>query len=77
MASNLETFNLPHFPSLPVHAALYRDVQNASFLKAQLLAGQSEYEYAFIDASMVCRAYFSPGHEIKSPALNLHTQVCC
>lgn len=54
MASNLETFNLPHFPSLPVHAALYRDVQNASFLKAQLLAGQSEYEYAFIDASMVC-----------------------
>ncbi|CAG7921423.1 unnamed protein product [Penicillium olsonii] len=53
MASSLETINLPHLPSLPIHVAVYRDVQNAAFLKSQLLAGQPEYEYAFIDASMV------------------------
>ena len=57
MASSLETINLPHLPSLPIHVAVYRDVQNAAFLKSQLLAGQPEYEYAFIDASMVCYAY--------------------
>jgi EKC/KEOPS complex subunit CGI121/TPRKB len=53
MASSLETISLPHLPSLPIHVALYRDIQNAAFLKAQLLAGQKEFEYAFIDASMV------------------------
>ncbi|KAJ6079420.1 hypothetical protein N7467_009173 [Penicillium canescens] len=53
MASNLETINVPHLPSLPVHVALYRDVQNAAFLKGQLLAGNAEFEYALIDASMV------------------------
>jgi EKC/KEOPS complex subunit CGI121/TPRKB len=55
--ASLETINLPHVPSLPVHVALYRDVQNAAFLQAQLLAGQAEYQYAFIDASMVCPTY--------------------
>lgn len=54
MASSLETINVPHLPSLPVHVALYRDVQNAAFLKGQLLAGNAEFEYALIDASMVC-----------------------
>lgn len=54
MASSLETISLPHLPSsLPVHVALYRDVQNAASLKGQLLAGDKEFEYAFIDASMV------------------------
>ncbi|KAJ5468359.1 hypothetical protein N7475_006111 [Penicillium sp. IBT 31633x] len=53
MTTSLETINLPHIPSLPVHIALYRDVQNAASLKGQLLAGQKEFEYAFIDASMV------------------------
>lgn len=53
--AQLETISLSHLPStLPVHVALYRDVQNAAFLKQQLLAGNSEYEYALIDASMVC-----------------------
>lgn len=53
MASSLETISLPHLPLIPVHVALYRDVQNAASLKGQLLAGQKEFEYAFIDASMV------------------------
>lgn len=55
MAAKLETIDLPHLPStLPVHVALYRDVQNAAFLRQQLLAGNSDFEYALIDASMVC-----------------------
>lgn len=54
MASSLETISLPHLPLIPVHIALYRDVQNAASLKGQLLAGQKQFEYAFIDASMVC-----------------------
>lgn len=55
MAARLETINLPHLPStLPVHVALYRNVQNATFLRQQLLEANSEFEYALIDASMVC-----------------------
>jgi hypothetical protein len=53
MALSLETISLPHLPLMPVHVALYRDVQNAAPLKSRLLAGQTEFEYAFIDASMV------------------------
>lgn len=50
----LETLHLSHLPeSLPVHVALYRDLKNASFLRSQLLSGNAEFEYAFIDASMV------------------------
>lgn len=52
--SLLETINLSHLPpSTPVHIALYRDVKNAPFLRQQLLSGNTEFEYAFIDASMV------------------------
>ncbi|KAJ6092633.1 hypothetical protein N7486_007922 [Penicillium sp. IBT 16267x] len=50
----LETINLPHLPAeLPVFVALYRNVENAEFLRQQLLAGNTEFEYALIDASMV------------------------
>ena len=40
-------------PELALHVAFYADVENASFLKAQLLAGNTDFEYAFIDASMI------------------------
>lgn len=54
MSSTLETINLPHLPSsLPVHVALYRDIENAPFLRQQLISGNADFEYAFIDASMV------------------------
>jgi hypothetical protein len=57
MALKLETINIPHLPaSLPVHVALYRNVQNSALLRQQLLAGNAEFEYALIDASLV-RAY--------------------
>ncbi|KAL4980306.1 kinase binding protein CGI-121-domain-containing protein [Aspergillus desertorum] len=54
MSSSLETIHVPHLPSsLQVHAALYKDVQNAAFLRQQLLTANGDFEYAFIDASMV------------------------
>ncbi|KAH0847763.1 hypothetical protein FOPE_01059 [Fonsecaea pedrosoi] len=50
----VELIKLAHMPAdLPLYVAMYTDVQNAPFLKEQLLAGNSEFEYAFIDAKMV------------------------
>jgi Kinase binding protein CGI-121 len=50
----LETIRLAHIhPHLPIYVTLYHSVQNAAFLRQQLLAGKSEFEYAFIDANMV------------------------
>ncbi|KAL2843504.1 kinase binding protein CGI-121-domain-containing protein [Aspergillus pseudoustus] len=54
MSASLETIDLPHLPSsLAVHVALYKDVQNASYLRQQLLSANADFEYAFIDAAMV------------------------
>ncbi|KAK2810826.1 hypothetical protein FQN50_002649 [Emmonsiellopsis sp. PD_5] len=52
--SHLKSIQLAHVPpTQPVHVALYRDLQNAQFLREQLLAGNTEFEYAFIDASTI------------------------
>ncbi|APA09305.1 hypothetical protein SS1G_12090 [Sclerotinia sclerotiorum 1980 UF-70] len=50
----LQTLPLEHIPSThTLHIALYRNIQNASFLHQQLLGGNTDFEYAFIDASVV------------------------
>ncbi|KAH7313691.1 kinase binding protein CGI-121-domain-containing protein [Stachybotrys elegans] len=50
----IETLQLEHLPaSHKVHVAMFRDVTNASFLHQQLLARNAEFEYAFIDASVL------------------------
>ncbi|KAM5343451.1 hypothetical protein ACJ41O_011988 [Fusarium nematophilum] len=55
---SLETVTLEHLPdSYKVHVALFRDLQNAAFLHKQLLARNAEFEYAFIDASVIADAY--------------------
>lgn len=52
--SFLQTFKLDHLPEdFAVHIALYENVQNAAFLQQQLLQGNTAFEYAFIDASVV------------------------
>lgn len=52
--SLLETVHLSHVPEdMPVHVALYKDLKNASFLREQLITGNAEYQYAFVDASTV------------------------
>lgn len=48
------TITLAHIPaSLPLYIAFYQKVSNAAYLREQLLAGNSAFEYAFIDASMI------------------------
>lgn len=50
----LESFDLEHLPAgYTIHVALFKDVTNVGFLHQQLLAGNTEFEYAFIDASVV------------------------
>jgi EKC/KEOPS complex subunit TPRKB/CGI121 len=50
----LQTVHLEHLPSShAIHIALYRDIKNATFLQQQLLAGNTDFEYALIDAGVV------------------------
>lgn len=51
--TSIQPYYLPHLPDNPIFIALYRDVQNADFLRQQLLDGNSEFEYAFLDATRV------------------------
>lgn len=51
--SSVQTFHLPHFPSYPIYISLFKDVENASFLRQQLLEANAEFEYAFLDATMI------------------------
>jgi EKC/KEOPS complex subunit CGI121/TPRKB len=44
---------LPHLTDYSVCVLLFKDVQYAAFLRQQLLAGNSEFEYAFLDATNV------------------------
>ncbi|MCJ1421946.1 hypothetical protein MMC32_008313 [Xylographa parallela] len=55
----LTTLHLAHLPpDLAVHIALCADLQNAAFLRQQLLAGNAAFEYALLDASSI----LSPTH---------------
>jgi hypothetical protein len=55
----LQTVHLEHLPqSHAIHIALYRDIKNATFLQQQLLAGNTDFEYALIDAGVVSIAAF-------------------
>jgi EKC/KEOPS complex subunit CGI121/TPRKB len=66
----LESIALEHLPaSHTVHTALFRNVKNASFLHQQLLAGNKDFEYALIDASVVSNPLFS--NLLSSPLLVL------
>ncbi|KAI0599040.1 CGI121 protein [Biscogniauxia sp. FL1348] len=50
----LETIQLEHVPPThSVNVAVFRDVENAEFLQQQLLSRNSEFEYAFIDATAI------------------------
>lgn len=50
----VEEVLLAHMPSeLRLYIAHFTDLQNAQFLRQQLLAGNTNFDYAFIDASTV------------------------
>jgi hypothetical protein len=59
----LESIHLEHLPpSYTLHAALFTSVTNAPFLHQQLLDGNTDFEYALIDASVVSAAQIFPFH---------------
>ena len=49
----MEIIALPHLPQQPLRVCLFKDVKNVPFLRQQLLDGNTEYEYAFLDASVL------------------------
>lgn len=50
----IHTIQLQNIPvAHEVHIVSFKDVENASFLREQLLGGNAEFEYAFVDASTV------------------------
>ncbi|KAK4202888.1 kinase binding protein CGI-121-domain-containing protein [Triangularia verruculosa] len=82
---SLERIRLEHIPeSYRVYGALFRDVSNASFLQAQLISRNPEFEYAFVDASTVLSrahllaavwnaVYTSVEGNLRTP--NVHSEV--
>ncbi|KAF7958338.1 hypothetical protein EAE96_001889 [Botrytis aclada] len=81
----LQTIPLEHLPeSHTLHIALYRNLTNASFLHQQLLTGNTDFEYAFIDASVVlsklhilAAAYraINDALEERLKSRNIHSEV--
>ncbi|KAK5716932.1 hypothetical protein LTR17_016225 [Elasticomyces elasticus] len=49
----METILLPHLGQYPLQVGLFLDVQNAQFLRQQLLDGNTDFEYAFLNASVL------------------------
>jgi len=71
--SLLESLNLEHLPSShTIYIALFRNVKNAAFLHQQLLAGNTDFEYAFIDASVVSPPLMLP---LANPSKILQNHV--
>ncbi|KAK4903127.1 hypothetical protein LTR27_000055 [Elasticomyces elasticus] len=49
----METILLPHLGQYPLQVGLFLDVQNAQVLRQQLLDGNTDFEYAFLDAAVL------------------------
>jgi EKC/KEOPS complex subunit CGI121/TPRKB len=50
----MELVDLPHLQlEHRLHIAFFADVKNSAFLRRQLLEGNAEFEYAFLDASLL------------------------
>ena len=76
--ATMETLTLPHLPNSPIQVGLFKNVQNAAFLRQQLLEGNSDFEYAFLDASVLLAACFRAISDALSNRLksrNVHSEV--
>ena len=49
----METLVLPHLPEHPLRICLFVNVRNSHFLRQQLLEGNQDFEYAFLDISIL------------------------
>ena len=80
----METILLPHLPQYPLYICLFKNVTNASFLRQQLLDGNTDFEYAFLDASVllsttqvlaaVFRAINDKMHD-RMKSRNVHSEI--
>lgn len=52
----VRTFTLPHYEDYPFQVAVFKNVTNAAFLRSQLLEANADFDYAFLDATMVRRS---------------------
>ncbi|KAH8723766.1 kinase binding protein CGI-121-domain-containing protein [Phaeosphaeriaceae sp. PMI808] len=66
--ARVRIFTIPHYEPYPVHVALFTNVQNATYLRTQLLQANPDFDYAFLDAEMI----LSPTHLLTSIFLTLH-----
>lgn len=80
----METIQLPHLPKHALRMGLFKDVKNAAFLRKQLLEGNAEFEYAFLDtASILSRnhvlaACFRAVNDLLNDRLksrNVHSEI--
>ena len=80
----METVTLPHLASHPLQLALFKNVKNAPFLRQQLLEGNTAFEYAFLDASVllsrshVLAACFRAITDLQNERLrsrNVHSEI--
>lgn len=69
--AKMEEILLPHLPQHPLRACLFKDVRNAPFLRKQLLEGNQEFEYAFLDASVL----LSRNHVLAACFRAIHDQL--
>ena len=53
LPAQIRKIELPQLSDHPIFIALFENVTNAAFLRQQLLAGNPEFDYCFIDARMV------------------------
>lgn len=53
MADPGALIQLPHVPDRVLYVALFKDVKNSAFLRQQLIQGNTDFEYAFLDATSV------------------------
>lgn len=49
----MESITLPHLWDHPLRIQLFESVTNAAFLREQLLQGNTDFEYAFLDARVL------------------------
>lgn len=50
----MESIQLPHVPlTHTLHVTLFQNIENAGFLRQQLLEGNTDYEYAFLDTAVL------------------------
>jgi hypothetical protein len=79
----MKTLTVAHLaPHLKVHVALFEGLKNARFLRKQLLEGNTDFEYAFIDAKTV-RQIVNPNQQwgrkltIRRTGPRRSTSPCC